>query len=194
MPEKKFTCPICESAENSFKVSEIYIQSLVRLKHGDKAIAPTIDRLQAEIPEERRDKLKGSRYYRQLMESFAPPQGGTMTTRAINPDWIAFSMLILSLFFLYQIYTTQPGVFWYMVGFAIIAFAAYGLFRKKIFEKYLSQKTEQSGSQEIVEKAVGIWMKLYYCTKDNIVYGGKKGNAIPIDQMRSYLLESAKSK
>lgn len=194
MAVKTLTCPVCGKVETTYKVSEIYIQSLIRLKHGDKAEAPIIDRLQAEIPEERQDKLKGSRYYRQLMESFAPPQGETQSTRAINPDWVVFAMAILSIFFLYQIYSTQRPVFWYMVGFAIVSFAAYGVFRKKILEKYRKQKTLESGSKGKVEKAVGIWMKLYYCAKDNVVYGSKKEEYVPIEQMRAYTLANAKTK
>ena len=50
MADKKKPCPLCADSENTYKVSEIYIQSLVRLKHGDQAEAPIIDRLQAEIP------------------------------------------------------------------------------------------------------------------------------------------------
>ena len=194
MAQKALTCPICESSEKSFKVSEIYLQSLMRLKNGDKAEAKTIDQLQNEIPAERRNKLKGSRYYRELMESFAPPQGEAQTTRAINPDWVAFCMGLLSLFFLYQIFTTQYGIFWYMVGFAVLAFTVYFVFRKKIFTKYRTQKAEESGSRGQIEKAIGLWMKLYYCSKDNVVFGGKKEEAIPIDQMRSYLLTNIKNK
>jgi len=43
--------------ENTYKVSKLSFK-FGRLKHGDKAIAPIIDRLQAEIPEERRDNQK----------------------------------------------------------------------------------------------------------------------------------------
>ncbi len=194
MVEKITTCPVCLDPGNTFKVSEIYIQSLVRLKHGDQAEAPVIDRLQAEIAEERRDKLKGSRYYRQLMEAFAPPQGGTQSSRAVNPDWVAFAMVLVSLFFLYQIYTTQFQIFWYMVAFATVTFAAYVIFRKKIVARYQNQKSQEDGTQGKIEVAVGLWMKLYYCTKDNVVFGVKKNEAIPIDQMRQYLLAFQKTK
>jgi hypothetical protein len=194
MADNKKTCPLCADSENIYKVSEIYIQSLVRLKHGDEAEAPIIDRLQAEIPEERRGKLKGSRYYRQLMESFAPPQGENQSTRAINPDWIAFGALLISLFFLYEIYSTQHEVFWYMVAFALVAFACYGIFRKTIIAKYQLLKSQETGTKGKIEKAVGLWMKTYYCAKDNVIFGIKKDETIPIDQMRTYLLASEKSK
>ncbi|MHC1740461.1 MAG: hypothetical protein AB9897_05050 [Anaerolineaceae bacterium] len=192
MASKPVICPVCGNSENSFKVSEIYLQSLIRLKNGNSSEAPIIDRLQDEIPEDRREKLKGSRYYRQLMESFAPPQGDTQSTRAINPDWVAFAMLLVSVYFLYQILRTQYPIFWYMVGVAVIGFAAYGIFRKKIFAKYQAQNNLESGTKGKVEKAVGQWMKLYYCSKDNVVYSGSKSEAVPIDQMRSSLLSQSK--
>jgi hypothetical protein len=192
MVEKIKVCPACKVAENSYKVSEIYMQSLMRLKSGDKAEAPVIDALQAKIPEERRDKLKGSRYYRELMESFAPPQGETQNTRAINPDWVAFALAFLSVYFLYQIFTTQFGVFWFAVGFAVMAYAAYFIFRKKIFAKYQVQKDQEAGSKGQVEKAIGVWMKLYYCAKDNIVFIENKSESIPLQEMRSYLLSKSK--
>jgi hypothetical protein len=192
MTIKKLTCPVCGSEEKTFKVSEIYIQSLVRLKHGDEAEAPIIDALQQEIPAERRDKLKGSRYYRQLMESFAPPQGESTASRAINPDWVAVGMFLLSLFFLYQIFATQYGAFWYMVAMVVVAFGAYLFFRTRLLARYQAQRDQESGQRGLVEKSVGQWMKLYYCATDNVVFGLKKDENVPIDQMRPYLLAKSR--
>lgn len=195
MPEKNIpACPICLTSGKSYKVSDIYIQSLVRLKHGNDAEAPIIDALQMEIPEERRDKLKGAKYYRQLMESFAPPQGETRSTRAVNPDLVIGAVGLLSIFILYQVFTTQYFAFWYVLAFAVIAFAAYFVFRKQIIEKYSAAKAEETGSKPIVEKAIGLWMKLYYCTQDNVVYWANKKDTVPIDQMNKFLLQKASEK
>lgn len=187
MAKKQVPCPVCGNSESSIKVSEIYIQSLVRLKNGDQAEAPLIDQLQKEIPEDRREKLKGSRYYRTLMESFAPPQGENQITRAVNPDWVAIGFLLISLYFLYQIYTTQYSAFWYILGLLIVAIVGYSFLRKKIFAKYQSQRDVESGVGGKVEKAIGYWMKLYYCAKDNVIFLEGNKTTIPIDQMRPYL-------
>lgn len=187
-------CPICETSEKSFKVSEIYIQSLVRLKHGNNAEAPIIDALQMEIPEERRDKLKGAKYYRQLMESFAPPQGETRSTRAVNPDLVVGAVGLLSVFILYQVFSTQYFVFWYVLAFALIAFAAYFLSRKRIIAKFTAARAQEAGTKPIIEKAIGLWMKLYYCAQDNVVYWANKKDSVPIDQMNNYLLQKAGEK
>lgn len=187
MAGKKITCPVCSSAENTYKVSEIYIQSLMRLKDGDNAEAPLIDRLQQEIPVERREKLKGSRYYRQMMESFAPPQGENQTTRAINPDWVVGGLGLVTIFFLYQIFTSQYQVFWYILAFTVILFAAYFVFRKKLQTRYKEVKDQETFSRQRIEKAVGEWMKLSYCARDNVVFEEGMGEPIPIEQMNSYL-------
>lgn len=192
MPAQNKTCPLCSSDANCYKVSEIYIQSLVRLKNGDLAEAPIIDSLQKEIPEERRDKLKGSRYYRELMESFAPPQGENQATRAVNPDWVMIALAVISIYILYQILLTQYTFFWYMVALAVIGFGAYFIFRKQIFAKYTAQRSVETGTKDIVEKAVGFWMKMYYCSKDNIIFGAKKDDSVSIEEMRPYLLGLAK--
>jgi hypothetical protein len=187
MVEKKVNCPVCSNSGNSYKVSDIYLQSLMRLKDGDKAEAPIIDRLQQEIPVERREKLKGSRYYRQLMESFAPPQGESQTTRAINPDWVIAGLGLITIFFLYQIFTSQYQVFWYILILTAILFTAYFLFRKRFQTKYQAVKDQETFSKQSIEKAIGRWMKLYYCARDNVVFLEGKGETIPIEQMNSYL-------
>ena len=195
MPEKNIpSCPVCLNSEKSYKVSDIYIQSLVRLKHGNNAEAPIIDALQMEIPEERRDKLKGAKYYRQLMESFSPPQGETRSTRAVNPDLVVGAVGLLSIFILYQVFATQYFVFWYVLAFAVIAFAAYFVFRKRIIAKFSVEKAVEARSKPIVEKAIGYWMKLYYCSKDNVIFWANKEDVIPIDQMNKYLLQKASEK
>jgi hypothetical protein len=194
MVVKKITCPVCSNDKNSIKVSDIYIQSLVRLKNGDNAEAPIIDRLQQEIPEERRRKLKGSRYYRELMESFAPPQGEGNVTRTINPDMIAVVTGLFSLYFLFQIFTKQYFAFWYVVILEILVFSAYIIFHKQIKAKFISKKTEESSSKLTIEKAVGYWMKLYYCIQDNVVFSTNSDEAVPIDKMRPYLLALVENK
>jgi hypothetical protein len=60
--------------------------------------------------------------------------------------------------------------------------------------RYQGQKSQEDGTQGKIEVAVGLWMKLYYCTKDNVVFGLKKDETVAIDQMRPYLLAPKKNK
>jgi len=60
-----------------------------------------------------------------------------------------------------------------MVAVAVVGFAVYVIFHKKILAKYQTRKQE-SGSFAKVEKAVGLWMKLYYCATDNVIFGARK--------------------
>jgi cbb3-type cytochrome oxidase subunit 3 len=111
--------------------------------------------------------------------------------RSINPDWVVWALGLMSVYILYQIYFEQHEVFWYMVIFAVVAFGAYIVFRKQIKGKYNSEKYKELGDKEQIERAVGHWMKLYYCSTDNIVFGWKKGDKVPLDQMNQYLMKNS---
>ena len=194
MTEKALTCPVCGQDDHTYKVSQIYLESLMRMKHSDKAETPVLDHLKAEIPTEKTNRSKEAHYYREAMESFAPPQGASQVIRSINPDWAAFVMGLLSIYILYQIYLTQTSIFWYMLAFAVVMFAAYIIFHKQIVGKYKTEKSNEAASKEQVEKAIGYWMKLYYCSRDQIVFGWKKDDTAPFEQMNAFLIQSAKKK
>jgi hypothetical protein len=192
MAEKIIICPVCGQDTHTYKVSQLYLEALMRVKHKDEAVTPVLDKLKAELPAERLEKLKDKDYYHDVVDSFAPPQGGAQGVRSINPDWVAFAVGFLSLYILYQIFLTQYSVFWYMAAFVVVVLVAYIVFRKKIIGKYQTEKSNESGGKDQIERAVGKWMKLSYCSTDNIVFGWKKGDNTPLDQMNSYLLQNSK--
>jgi hypothetical protein len=192
MVTKKEVCPVCGQETHSYKVSALYVETLMKMKHGNEADTPIFDQLRAEMPPEMAAKNTGKGYYRDMIQAFQPPQGGTESMRSINPDWVAFAMGLLVIYMLYQIYATKNPLFWYTLGMAVALYAAYFIFRKKIIGKYLTEKKQETGGKESVEKAVGKWMKLYYCSTDNVVYGLKKNETIPLDQMRSYVMQKAR--
>lgn len=192
MTEKKVICPACGEDQHTFKVSQIYLEALMRVKNKENAETPLLDQLKAELPSERAAKMKESDYYHYVVESFAPPQGGAQVIRAINPDWVAVALGLLSVYILYQIYFEQRAVFWYMFAFAALVFAAYLIFHKQIKGRFETERRKESGDKEQIERAVGHWLKLYYCSADNIVFGWKKGDRVPLDQMNTYLLENSR--
>ncbi len=191
MVDKKVVCPECGEDSHTYKVSQIYLEALMRIKNKEKAETPLLDQLKSELPAERAAKMKDDDYYHYVVESFAPPAGGAQVIRSINPDWVVWALGLLSIYILYQIYFEQHEMFWYMVIFAVVAFGAYIVFRKKIKGKYDAEKFKEVGDKEQIERAVGHWMKLYYCSTDNIVFGWKKGDKIPLDQMNQYLLQKS---
>jgi len=192
MAEKIVVCPVCGEDMHTYKVSQLYTEALMRMKHKEEATTPVLDRLRAELPAQRLAKFNEKDYYRDVVSSFDPPQGGGQVTRAINPDLVAILVGLLSIYILYQIYLTQYYAFWYIVAFAVIAAAAYVIFRKKIIGKFETEKSKESGDKDQIKRAVGNWLKLYYCSTDNIVFGWKKGENIPLEQMNQYLMENSK--
>ena len=194
MAEKKSVCPTCGEDAHVFKVSQIYLEALMRVKNKDNAETPLLDVLKSEVPAERTAKMKDADYYRYVVESFAPPQGGAQVIRSINPDWVAVALGLLSIYILYQIYFEQHEMFWGMLAFAVVAMGAYIFFRKQIKLKFEAEKRKESGDKELIERAVGNWMKLYYCSTDNVVFGWKKGDQVPLQEMNSYLLQNSAKK
>lgn len=194
MAEKKSVCPTCGEDTHVYKVSQIYLEALMRVKNKENAETPLLDTLKSEVPAERTAKMKDADYYRYVVESFAPPQGGAQVIRSINPDWVAVALGLLSVYILYQIYFEQHELFWGMLAFAVVALGAYAFFHKQIKLKFETEKRKESGDKELIERAVGNWMKLYYCSTDNIVFGWKKGDQVPLPEMNSYLLQNSAKK
>ncbi len=191
MAVKPVVCPKCGSEAHVFKVSQLYLESLMHLKHKETAETPLIDKLKAEVPEERLKKESDEDYYRNVAQAFKPPEGGSQVARTINPDWVAVAMGLVSLFFLNQIFKNNHEDFWYMVLMVVVGYGLYFIFRKKIKEKYAGIVSKEMGSKEAVEKAVGVWMKLFYCSADNVVFGVKKDETIPLSEMNTYLVHKA---
>jgi hypothetical protein len=192
MVAKKDICPVCGQDTHSYKVSQLYIETLMKMKQGDEVVTPIFDQLRSEMPEEMAKKNTGKNYYRDMIEAFQAPQGGNESMRSVNPDWVAIALALFLVYMLYQIYATQNPLFWYSLGITVLLYAAYFIFHKKIMAKFLAEKQKDSGGKELIEKAVGKWMKLYYCSTDNVVYGLKKDESIPLRHMKSYLMEKAR--
>lgn len=194
MAEKKSVCPTCGEETHVYKVSQIYLEALMRVKNKENAETPLMDALKSELPPEKAAKFKDADYYHYVVESFAPPQGGAQVIRAIDPDWVAAALGLLSVYILYQIYFAQHELFWGMLVFAVVVLAAYVFFRKQIKLKFETEKRQESGDKQLIERAVGNWMKLYYCSTDNVVFGWKKGEQVPLAEMNQYLLQNSSKK
>lgn len=191
MPSKSAICPICHQEDHSYKISQLYLEALMRIKNKEKAETPVLDKLKGEASAELLAKMRGNDYYHYVVDSFAPPQGSRQVTRSINPDWVAFALVLISAYILYQVYFTQHAGFWFAAGLAGVALALYIVFRKRILARYQVERSKELGTKDQVERAVGRWMKLYYCSTDNLLFGAKKGEQIPLEHMKQYLLETS---
>jgi hypothetical protein len=130
---------------------------------------------------------------RGFLDKMAPPQGERKQfSKAISPDWIVAAALIASVFFLYQIYIQQPSAFLPALVGALILIAVYVLTRKSILKKYLNRLDGQAKDKKTIEKAIEIWMKLYFCPTSYSVFLPGHKEVIPLEEMNSFLLDRAK--
>ena len=189
MAEKANPCPVCGQSDHVYKISQIYLEGMMRLRQGDEAETPMLDKLKSEVPAERIEKNHEKEYYRDVIQAFQPPQGGKQGMRLIHPDWIAGGMGIISILFLAEIFFNNYNTFWYLAALLAIGYATYFFFRKRILAKYLVQKSKEHGSAQQIERAVGRWMKLHYCSSDNLVFGLKKGEWTPFEKMNDLLFK-----
>lgn len=184
-------CPQCDQNDLVFKVRQIYVESLEKLKSWDTAKTPELDRFLNESGNGGKSKAETRKIVQDLLKQFEPPSGKPQTLRTISPDMVMIVFAFVAVFFLFQIYMTQRPVFWFMVAIFVILYASFFIFHKSIIARYQYQKSMDSGSVEVIQKAIGKWMKTSYCLRDNVVFGVNKGEAVPLAEMISSLIKSS---
>jgi hypothetical protein len=187
MTEKMVECPVCRSSDKTFKVSEIYIEALEGLKKGEKGkTLPQIisDPAQLDAP-----GILKTQAFRSIVRDFSPPSGGTQIIRPVNPNFVILAFTLIAIFFLLQIYTTQPEMFIPMLILVSLFYVGYGLFRKTIQKKYTKQIQDNINLKHRYEAAIGKWMRLYYCARDNVVFDPQEDRSVPLNSMETYLLK-----
>jgi len=172
-------CPVCGECEVVSKVSKIYLNSL----SGNLQVEP-------------KDKLTGTsahegdqptRQIRELGPRFAPPSGKTQTLRSLHPDQIVGAVFLISLFFLWQISTSQPGGLLPALGVWILGLALYVFNRKRLLARHAAQQADQKAQKLAVERAISRWMELYYCGKDDVIFIAGQDQSVLADEMNNFL-------
>jgi hypothetical protein len=186
MIEKSIECPVCGLADKTFKVSEIYIEALGGIKNGETGrVLPQIVNDQSQLVAPGKIKAQA---FRSVVSNFSPPSGGRQVMRQVHPNYIIAGFTLIAIFFLIQIYTTQPELFLPILILVFVFYTGYGIFRKSIYAKYNKQILENIAVRQTYEAAIGKWMHLYYCARDNGVFDPKEDRLIPLQAMDSYLL------
>jgi hypothetical protein len=184
-------CPKCGLSDRTFKVSEIYIEALEGFKKGEKGrVLPQIvsDQSQFEAP-----GILKVQAFRSVVNDFSPPSGGSQLTRPVHPNLVILAFSLIAVFFLLQIYTTQPDLFLPMLILVFVFYLGYGFFRKTIYGKYNKQIQDNNSIKNTYEAAIGKWMHLYYCARDNGVFDPQEDQMIPLESMKIYLLDQQRS-
>lgn len=183
MADANKTCPICDQTDLVFKARQLYIESLDKIKAWDTAETPELDRFLKESGNEGKTKAETRKIVMDLLKQFEPPSGKPQTLRSISPDMVMVVFMAVAIFFLYQIYVTQTSVFWYMLAIFVALYASYIIFHKPIIARFKNQKSMDTGSAEVIQKAIGKWMKVSYCLRDNVVFGVNKDQAAPLEEL-----------
>lgn len=189
--QKREICPKCGQEDATFYVRKLYLESLSFVKPGDETATPDLDRFFEFNGFANESSAKKRHIVEDLIKSFAPPSGKPELLKTISPDMMVVIFSAVALFILYQIYATQYPIFFYTLGLFLAFLASYIIFHKKIIARYKNQRDLDTSSKEVIEKAVGKWMKLSYCSRDNVIFGEKKAECVPLDEMNSYLLKSS---
>lgn len=120
---------------------------------------------------------------------FSPPASGkTSTFRALHPDLVVISFSLILPVFIYGILNQQPSLLIPVLIGLIGAYSVYFFTRNRLIEKFKTNHQLQVNEKKRLEKAIGDWMKLYYCAREELVFIPGGGAGIPVDQMMGYLL------
>lgn len=191
MPSIQAKCPSCGQDDLVFHVRLIYMECLEKLKDSEGAKTPELDRFLEATGNSGKPKGETTKVLRDLVHQFEPPQGKPQLLKAISPDMVVIGFSLLAIFLLYQIYINQPEIFGYMAGFYALFIVGYILLHKSIIARYEKQKAMDTGSVEVIQKAIGKWMKASYCLRDNLIFGAYKNESVPLAEMTNHLIQSS---
>lgn len=191
MPENKKICPVCGQEDLVFKVRVVYLESLEKLKNWESTKTPELDRFLKESGQSEKSKAEMNKVIRDLVQQFGPPSGKPQVLKTISPDMVVVVFSALALFILYQIYFAQPEIFWYMVALFAVFLASFFIFHKSIISRFQKQKSMDTGSIEVIQKAIGKWMKVSYCLRDNLIFEPGKAETAPLNELTRFLIKAS---
>ncbi len=109
--------------------------------------------------------------------------------KRIHPDTVVLTFSLVAPIFLYGIFTSQRLM---LLPVLIILAGFYGLYfwkRKTMVARFELQQLTRQAANERVKRGLDRWMKLYHCSRDDVVFEPGKNQFVPTDQMTGYLLK-----
>jgi hypothetical protein len=180
---KSPACPQCGKTDTVAKVNHIYLENLSAKPLTEDLLIPHVLRWPIEKP------AKSKKTYDEVtfLKQFNPPSGQTVVIRQVNPDLAVVFFSLLALFLLFKIYISQRGAFFIALGFLALFYLVYFIGRKFIMRKFKQRQEADLLAKKQAETAIGRWMKMYYCWEEGIVFLPGEKQAVPLDQIRTYL-------
>jgi hypothetical protein len=106
----------------------------------------------------------------------------------LHPDIVAVVLTAAGLFFVYEAYTQMPPALIPIVIVLVLGILVYFYYRKASVKKYDEMMAESNEETVSMDQAIALWMKLYYCGRDGLVFDPESNRHIPLDEMKKFLL------
>ena len=188
----KVNCPACGQSDQVEKVSNIYVLGIEQRRRLSKSqTQPEIGETSQNPPALSRNK---SFPWRELSRRLAPPASGKQVTRPIHPDLVVLTFSLTVPIFIYGIISSQPVMLLPMLLLLVLSYGLYFWKRAATVAKFERQRLAQQASADRIKRGIEIWMKLYYCAREDIVFELGKDRYAPADQMNGYLFDTGNQK
>lgn len=173
-------CPICQSSEAVLKVSQLYVSGITEpANRSDQDRA----RLEAVFGKE----VTSPAEIRQTVHLFGPPAGRNQITRPIHPDMYMFVLAAIAVVILINTFVTQRTFFWVILGMSVIFGVFYFFTRASVVGDFQKRQEVVASEKAAVNRAVGDWMRLYYCSEDGCVFDPARSDTAPLEELQRYL-------
>ncbi len=168
-------CPACGQSDQVEKVSTLYLVGIGLNRQPVVADAAPIRLNLANLPE--------SEYHR-LARLFKPPASSRrLPFRALHPDLVITTFSLVILFFLFNIYLSQPGNLLPILVLLGIGYAGYFWRRRSILARFEANLSAQRASEQRIHQGIDRWMKLFYCARDGGVFEPGDETLLPAEEL-----------
>jgi hypothetical protein len=175
-------CPVCHSPEPVVKVSQVYISGITNpadRSEQDRA------RLEAVFGKGNFSAAET----RQITHLFGPPSGRKQGTRPIHPDMYMFVLAAVTVVFLLNTYSKQQTFFGIILFISVIFGVVYFFTRNKAVARFSKRLEEGEAEKLAVDRAVGEWMKVYYCCNDGCLFDPSREDTASLEELHRYLIQ-----
>jgi hypothetical protein len=168
-------CPSCGQSDQVEKVSTLYLIGIGLNRQPDVADAAPIQPNLADLPEGE---------YRRLARLFKPPASTRrLPFRSLHPDLMITTFSLVILFFLFNIYLSQPGNLLPVLILLGIGYTGYFWKRKSILLRFETSQASQRAAEQRVRQGIDRWMKLFYCARDGVVFEPGDKTPLPPEEL-----------
>jgi hypothetical protein len=182
-------CPVCGSAESTYKVSSLYLALIARVYHKETQDPIDLNLFLEEISENNQQTIRSIAILNHYLALFSPPSGNKKTGYATNPDLIAGFFVLISIFMGGQLWVSHSAQVWIVFGLLFLFLLGYALSRNKITAKYRSRIQEEIDEKKNIEAGIKSWMSLYCCSKDQVVFDAGSRRVVPMEEIFSLTRE-----